>query len=144
MSGISSLYFFDMPQREIVNLYESGLTIFLLAFLFLLLYAILSGYKNIYRRYTVKQYSPMSRALAEQILDPLIIFLELIENPVDYEYVILAVLYTFNTIFCSCVYNEVIILYCCGLEKNTFLEIMKRGDDDKISIQLIDGKETVN
>ena len=52
---MSSFYIFDMPRKEIVNLYHSGIETFLLALLFLLIYGILSGFKNIYRRYTVKE-----------------------------------------------------------------------------------------
>ena len=28
--------------------------------------------------------------------------------------------------FCSCVYNDFIVLYFCGLEYNTYLEVSKR------------------
>ena len=30
----------------------------------------LSGFKNVFRRYIVKKFTPMTRALAESILDP--------------------------------------------------------------------------
>jgi len=39
----------------------------------IILYFIFSALKNIYRVATIKLYSPMTRALAESILDPLII-----------------------------------------------------------------------
>ena len=125
-----------MPRKEIVNLHNSGIETFLLALLFLLIYAILSGFKNIYRRYTVKQYSPMSRALSESLLDPLFIIIgAFLKNNNNILYLIIVFLFAIIIIICNCVYNEVFIVYCCGLEKDTFIEIRKRGEDEKSSIQ---------
>ena len=110
----------------------------------LILYFIFSGLKNIYRVITIKLYSPMTRALTESITDPIIISTNIIiiiknstkkeENnfyKTEYYYCI----WLFNTInifctiimaFCSCVYNDFVVLYCCGLEHNTYLEIAER------------------
>ena len=45
-------------------------------------------------------------------------------------------------IFCSCIYNEVFVLYCFGLQNNTHLEIANQNeslelstDSDRNSIQ---------
>ena len=136
---MSSFYIFDMPRKEIVNLYHSGIETFLLALLFLLIYGILSGFKNIYRRYTVKEYSPMSRALSESLLDPLFIIIgAFLKNNNNIPYLIFVFILAIIIIFCNCVYNEVFIVYCCGLEKNTFLEIRKRGEIEKLSMQFLE------
>ena len=100
----------------------------------------LSGLKNIYRVTTIKLYSPMTRALTECVLDPfisLIVFLS--------KYIIKDNFWIFFTIniFCwfinaffSLVYNDCIVLYCWGLEHETYLEIISRSllinneDDD--------------
>ena len=74
----------------------------------------------------------MTRALAESFLDPIIIIYSLISDSSDknlhfwLEYGINIFLSIIMT-FCSCVYNDFIVLYFCGLEYNTYLEVSKRG-----------------
>ena len=79
----------------------------------------------------------MTRALAESILDPFLIINGLTKKQDTNLNVILAVSYAIIVIFCNCVYNEVLIVYCCRLEKNTFVEITKRAEKDKNSKQTI-------
>ena len=112
---------------------KSNSLLFLISLL--ILYFIFSALKNIYRVATIKLYSPMTRALAEAFLDPIIIISSWIieynnpENPVNgffgFYYGINIFLSIIMT-FCSCVYNDFIVLYCCGLEYNTYLEVSKR------------------
>jgi len=113
-----------------------------LAYLIILLifYFIFSSFKNIYRVATIKLYSPMTRALAETILDPIIITYSLINNSNDIKnndkgysnnllfgfYFGINIFLSIIMAFCSCVYNDFIVLYCCGLEYNTYLEVSKR------------------
>ena len=101
----------------------------------LILYFILSALKNIYRVATIKLYSPMTRALAESFLDPIIIISSWIieyNNPENPEERFFGFYYGINIFlsiimtFCSCVYNDFIVLYCFGLEYNTYLEVSKR------------------
>ena len=97
----------------------------LLIFLFIF-FLISSSFKNIYRVLTIQTYSPMTRALAESILDPFILlyycFLRR-KKPKDSIYFGLIIFCLIITAFCSLVYNDFIVLYCCGMEKNTYLEI---------------------
>ena len=101
-------------------------------YLFLFLYFILSGFKNIYRVNTIKLYSPMTRALTECILDPIITFFNLFYNDIKDNkenfliFFIINVVSLFIMAFCSLVYNDFLVLYCYGLEKETHLEISKR------------------
>ena len=101
-------------------------------YLFLFLYCILSGFKNIYRVNTIKLYSPMTRALTECILDPIITFFNLFYNDIKDNkenfliFFIINVVSLFIMAFCSLVYNDFVVLYCYGLEKETHLEISKR------------------
>ena len=101
----------------------------------LILYFILSALKNIYRVATIKLYSPMTRALAESFLDPIIIISSWIieynnpDNDKDgffWFYYGINIFLSIIMTFCSCVYNEFIVLYCCGLEYNTYHEVSKR------------------
>ena len=132
-------------------------------FLFLLIillifYFILSGFKNIYRVSTIKIYSPMTRALTELILDPIIISILLLESYLKTEkgfekfipwFFGINISCSIIMAFCSCVYNDVIILYCCGLEYDTYKEINNRsicldaiGDDDNSSDENSDEEKT--
>jgi hypothetical protein len=130
---IICLYFFD-NSSIVSDLRKFQNLIYLIVLL--ILYFIFSALKNIYRVVTIKLYSPMTRALAESFLDPIIIIYSLISDlyslkPNDknwnfyFDYGI-NIFLSIIMAFCSCVYNDFIVLYCCGLEYNTYLEVSKR------------------
>ena len=85
------LFLFDEPNEELMNLVNNTIDnedkpknfIYWVGIFFLLVYGALSGLKNIYRRYTVKLYSPMTRALAESILDPFFIIYGYVDKNKD-------------------------------------------------------------
>jgi len=73
----------------------------------------------------------MTRALAETILDPIILIYSSIihidiKSWFDWFYYGINIFLSIIMTFCSCVYNDFIVLYCCGLEHDTYLEISKR------------------
>ena len=69
----------------------------------------------------------MTRALAESIIDPFdFIYLFISEEIKEIIYFIVIFICLLITSFLSFVYNDFIVLYCCGLEYNTHLEIQKR------------------
>ena len=110
----------------------------------LIIYTIFSGMKNVFRIITNKLYSPMTRALAESILDPIItiyyFFFEIKDDKYTQEFWISFIINFICSIImalCSCIYNEFIILYYCGLEHETFFEIRNRS----INIELNNGNE---
>jgi len=132
---IISLDFIEnSPIKEGLNISsKSNSLLFLISLL--ILYFIFSALKNIYRVATIKLYSPMTRALAEAFLDPIIIISSWIieyNNPENPEERFFGFYYGINIFlsiimtFCSCVYNDFIVLYCFGLEYNTYLEVSKR------------------
>ena len=133
---------FKIEFEELMNISEK---IYLLIGLFII-YAIFSGMKNIYRIITNKFYSPMTRALAESILDPVFtiyyFFFEIRDEKFTSKFWIYFVINFICSIImalCSSIYNEFIILYYCGLEYETFFEIRKRS----INIELNNGGEEV-
>ena len=65
-------FFFDSTYDDINSFYakRNKKLRFILLMLLLLLYGVLSYFKKIYRAFTIKTYSPMTRALAESIIDP--------------------------------------------------------------------------
>lgn len=131
------LFLFDEPNEELMNLVNNTIDnedkpknfIYWVGIFFLLVYGALSGLKNIYRRYTVKLYSPMTRALAESILDPFFIIYGYVDKNKDGSQeelisFIITLVCSFLMVFCSCVYNEIFVLYCFGLERNTHLYVL--------------------
>ena len=110
--------------NKLVLMKDNDVTKFILVILILLIYSIVSGLKNIFRRFTIKEFTPMTRALAESILDPFyIIFGYITKKEKNIPYFIITLICSIAMVFCSCVYNEIFVLYCCGLEKNTHLGI---------------------
>ena len=103
-------------------------------FILLIIYFIFSSFKNVYRVTTIKIYSPMTRALAETILDPIIVIYASIFNfkETNWSYWSYWFYYGINIFlliiiaFFSCVYNDFFVLYFCGLEHDTYLEVSKR------------------
>ena len=126
----SCLYLFNKPQNELRQLFKLETKKFYIALILLTIYAILSGFKNINRRYTVKLYSPMTRALFESILDPFFIIYGFSQdkNKEDKNSLILFIVTLICSIimvFCSCIYNEIFVLFCFGLEEDTHLHVSK-------------------
>ena len=104
--------------------------------LLIIVYIVISGFRNAYRVTTNKYYSPMSRALFESTLDPfLFLYNFLTFNSRDsgsakwiyFGFVLFCLLVI---AFFSLVYNDFIIFYCYGLEYNTYSEINRRLNSD--------------
>ena len=116
--------------------FKSELLIFIILIFF---YIIIVGFANGYRVTTNKYYSPISRALIQSTLDPFqFLYNNLSFNKKDdYEFFWIhfaIVLFCLTVIsFFSLVYNDFIILYCCGLEYNTYCEITNRLYKKKVS-----------
>ena len=114
--------------KEIKGLSNEKPKLILLIILFIL-FLIISSFKNMYRVLTVQYYSPMTRALAESILDPFILLYHFFLNeksPSNFIYFFLIIFCLTINALCSLVYNDFIVVYCCGMEHDTYLEINKR------------------
>ena len=88
----------------------------------------------------------MTRALCEFILDPILVMYYSLgkEYIIDYNYLIyfgVILLCSIIMPFFSCIYNEFIILYCCGLEYNTHREIAKRAKSFEYCLPFYEDKE---
>ena len=103
-----------------------------LTFFLLSLFFIVSGFSNIYKILTIKLYTPVTRTLADSALDFLFfLYYSMIEKEIKYKqlntrYFYISFILQIIIVFFNLVYNEFIVLYFCGLEKETHLEIMKR------------------
>jgi len=121
----------DLKKIEGISNEKSKFIILIILFI---CFIIISSFKNIYRVLTVQYYSPMTRALAESILDPFVILYYFIlfeeKEFEDYLYFCFIIYCLGITAFSSLVYNDFVVLYCCEMERNTYLEINNRLYDD--------------
>ena len=137
-------FFYYGLKDDIESIVSKNLEVedkFLLIFL-LLIYSFASGFKNIYKILTVKTYSPMTRTLVDTFLD---IFFYIYyfnstneNNKYDEFYYLLFIIdliVKIIIIFFNCVYNELFVLYCVGMEKDTYYGISQRA---KLNIELPD------
>ena len=131
------LYISDKPRKEIRDIFASDNSIIVLIFILLLLYSLFTLFKNIYRRLTIRVYDPMTRALAESILDPIFIIYDFFFNKQSYQST-LSFIVTLSciiiNIICSCIYNEILILYCFDLEYQTHYEISSRSESVELQM----------
>jgi hypothetical protein len=112
--------------------------IILISFLFT--YFVLSGLSNSYRVITNKIYSPITLSLAYCFLDPLLIIVGFSKNknylPLNDKiniYFFVNLVISILIVFFGCVYNEVFVLFCFSLERNTHREISSRSQSEDIS-----------
>ena len=107
---------------------SESLNIFILI-LVLLLYFFFCGLRNIYRVTTIKIYSPVVRALTEAIFDPILIGLKL-ANYKKSSFFWINMVCLILMVFASLIFTEFIVLYCCGLEYYTHIEIIRRAEEN--------------
>ena len=136
--------------NDFVLIYKNNSVGRFVLFIFLLLaYIILSGGKNLFRVVTTKIYSPMVTTLADYILNPLYLIYyfgalnDFKKNgKLGIVYFVLNIIISLIISFFGCVYNEFIILFCCGLEHDTHDQISKRADikipDNQVDLIKID------
>ena len=105
----------------------------------LVLYFIFSGMKNVYKVLTLKFFSSMTRGLSECFLDPFIfiyIFFKMKNQGKDknesseniWYFFVINLICEIIVTFCTCIYNEFLVLYNCGMAYNTHLEIIRRSN----------------
>ena len=108
--------------HDFVDIYKGKESKEFALFIFLLIvFIILSGGKNLFRIVTTKIYSPMVTSLLDYVLNP--IYLIYYYGALgDFKKEIISLIISFF----GCVYNEFIILFFCGLERNTHDQVSKR------------------
>ena len=119
-----------------------GLRVLLIFFLFL--YFLLSIIVNVYKVYCNVIYSPMSRGLIQYLLNPFInIYYFIGEKDFNesLSYFFISEIICLIISFFGCVYNEYIILYFCGLEKETEEVASLRAIDEIIPLTDISSSE---
>ena len=115
----------------------------------LIIYVILSGGKNTFRILTNKIYSPMTATLAEYFLNPFyIIYYFIFHNDFisngnkNYAYFIINIILSLLITLSGCVYNEFLVLFFCGLERETHSQVSKRASLNKEIYSLYEDEES--
>ena len=134
---ISFLFFMIPNYLDDIRLTYNTLSIgkiILFTFL-LLLYIILSGGRNVFRVVTTKIYNPMARVLTDYFLNPIYLIYYfsigadfLVDQKRNIFYFTINLILSTILSICGCIYNEFIILFFCGLERNTHEQISKRAN----------------
>ena len=131
-----TFFYFTIPDylddiKKVYKTYSAG-ELILFTFL-LLLYIVLCGGRNIFRVITTKIYSPMTRGLTDYFINPIYYIYDyslgndfIKKGEKDFNYFLINLIISLIISFCGCVYNEFIVLFCCGLERNTHDQISRR------------------
>ena len=131
----SLISFFDVDLKAkmkfVIN-EAKGNSLGLFIFLLFIIYA-LSGITNIYRVYTNKVYNPMTESLAYYCLNPFYIIYDffsgndfIIRGEKNYFYFVLNLILSIIISLTGFIFNEFIVVFCCGLERETYQEISRR------------------
>ena len=140
--GLTGLFFliiafftspvFGNEGKNLLNYLSESSSELILFIVLIVAYIIISGFKNAYRVTTNKYYSPISRALIESTIDPILFlynslsFREKDDYKLFWAHFAFVLLCLMIIAFFALIYNDFIILYCCGLEYNTYSEITNR------------------
>ena len=129
-------YLIYSPFNEIIQLYHKITTYkFIFLIISFILFVILSGGKNLFRVVTTKIFSPMTTTFLDYILNPFYIIYYFVvgsdfvaNGKRNYIYFIFNLILALITSICGGVYNEFLILFCCGLERETHNQIVIRSE----------------
>ena len=124
----------ENPLPALKNIYDNNsIGMFILFIFLLLLYSIFGALKNIYRMATILLFTPMNKHLADIMINPIYIIYYFVvgqdfktEGEKNYLYFFtnLIILIIFD--ICGLIFNEFLILYCCGLDHDTHRTISFR------------------
>jgi len=133
------------PFKDTKRIYaEKSAGEFILLLFLLFLYFAFSAGVNVYKLLSNVLYSPMAKTLAVYILNPFIyIYYYINENDFSsgkqkhFFYFFINVILAITISFFGCVYNEFLVLSCCGLDYETHSEIAlraKNSSEDPIEL----------
>ena len=130
--SLTSYFVRDIDVKIMIcyNVAKGSLGIFLLLFFLILIF---SGIVNIYRVYINKIYNPMTQSLAYYCLDPFFMIYDFAAGNDfinferrNYFHFFLNLILSIIITITGFVFNEFIVLFWCGLERDTYQEISRR------------------
>ena len=138
----------ENPLPELKYIYDSSSTAsFILFIILLFLYYIFGALRNSFRIMINKLYSPMVLTLSDYFLNPIYIIYNYIDgdfkskNGQNIFYFVLNLILSILTVLSTFIFNEFIVLFCFGFERNTHDQITKRSIDEKIEMKLYDDND---
>ena len=133
------------PFKNITKEYQENTKgSFTLLIILLFLNFVLSIIANVYKVYCNVVYLPMSRSLIQYLLNPFFnIYYFFSESDFNnsYIYFIISEIICVIISFFGCIYNEYIVLFCCGLESETQEVIALMAKNEIIPLTNIDISE---
>ena len=134
---LTSIYsIIENPFKDLKQYYnENKIITFIFLILCLFLYLLLWGGRNAYRVVTNKIYSPMTKSLTDYIFNPLLmVYYFIVEDDfktIEKEgqnnfYFVFNLILSIIIVICGLIYNELLVLVCYDLERNTYREVSQR------------------
>ena len=142
-------YLFYPPFDEIIKFYNKKSPIeFIMLIITFIIYIILSGGKNIFRILTTKIFNPMTTTFMDYIFNPIFIIVSFsffgdftIDEKRNWINFGINLFISLIISFFGGVYTEFIILFCCGLDRETHRQITYRSNMDSNIKKLYDDNE---
>jgi hypothetical protein len=148
-------FLFNSPDKEINSIFNNNNNnenkkISIAVGLFLsILYFIMSGFTSIYKMYTVKTYTPMTRTLSDILFD-FGYYIYYTKYEEDGNKGLFSMYFWANiigqiiSVFFNFVYNEFIVLNFCGFGLNTHYEISKRACNEELFTDYVGNNDIQN
>ena len=135
--------FIENPIENLKHIYNKESTAsFCLFVILLLLFYLLTAFRVAFRIMVNKIYSPMVLTLSDYFLNPIYIIYYFFtgdfksKEGLDNFYFVLNLILSILTAFSTFIYNEFIVLFCFGLEKNTYDQITKRSVKEEVEMNI--------
>ena len=135
--------FIENPIENLKHIYNKESTAsFCLFVILLLLFYLLTAFRVAFRIMVNKIYSPMVLTLSDYFLNPIYIIYYFFtgdfksKEGLDIFYFVLNLILSILTAFSTFIYNEFIVLFCFGLEKNTYDQITKRSLTEEVEMNI--------
>ena len=123
----------DLDIKQLSKIYSENSGGQFALFIFLLfVYLVFCGGRNAFRVVTNKLYSPMTKTLTDYVLNPVYLTINYIEGDFvsrgrqNIIYFLINLIMSIIITLCGSVYNEIVVLFFCGLENDTYDQVSER------------------
>ena len=118
------------PFKDLIRLYEENeIGKLIILIIILIIYILFSSGVSVYKIYCNAIYSPMAKSLMNYLFSPLLNIINFMikrDFYQNYYYLIESIIIGLFIDFFACIFLEYIVIYCCGLDYDTKIEISSR------------------
>ena len=118
------------PFKDLIRLYEENeIGKLIILIIILIIYILFSSGVSVYKIYCNAIYSPMAKSLMNYLFSPLLNIINFMikrDFYQNYYYLIESIIISLFIDFFACIFLEYIVIYCCGLDYDTKIEISSR------------------